>query len=436
MTAQTRPDIVHWFRNAAPYIHQHRGKTFVVFFSGETVARPGFDALIHDLALLHALGVRLVLVHGARPQIEARLALQGISPQYAQGLRLTDAASLDAVIEAVGRVRVLIEARLTLSLANTPMSGSRIRVASGNFMVARPLGVRDGIDFQHTGEVRRVEVEAIRQQLTDENCVLLSPLGYSPTGEVFNLSAEEVATSTAIALKADKLILLNDAHAEDSLPSEIDLRELEQFASAHPLSPEFRLHLDNARKAILAGVGRCHVVDAQTDGSLLMELFTRDGSGLLISAGTYEGLRPATINDVGGILTLIRPLEEQGALVRRSREQLELEINHFAVIERDGVIIACAALYPFPAERMGEIACVAVHPDYRGEGRGDSLLEFLEDRARENGLDRLFVLSTQTMHWFQERGYLPGDLDALPVKRAALYNFQRRSKIFVKPIGE
>ncbi|MGF1548321.1 MAG: amino-acid N-acetyltransferase [Thiotrichales bacterium] len=430
----TPPHIVRWFRDAAPYIHQHRGTTFVVYFSGDAVANGGFDTLIHDLALLQALGIRLVLVHGARPQIEARLALQRITPHYAEGLRITDSESLDAVIEAVGRVRVLIEAKLTLSLANTPMSGSRIRVASGNFIVARPLGVRNGVDFQHTGEVRRIEIEAIRRQLDAQNCVLLSPLGYARTGEVFNLSGEEVATSTAIALGADKLILLNDAHLATGLASELGLNDLPALLNDPAMPSEFKLHLNNSARAIESGVPRCHIVDAQSDGAMLMELFTREGSGLLISGG-FEGLRGAQSHDVAGILDLIQPLEEKGALVRRPREQLEREIAHFTVIERNGVILGCAALFPFTDERIGELACLAVHPDYRREGRGDSLLERIEADARAQGLERLFVLSTQTMHWFQERGYLPGDLNALPLQRAALYNFQRRSKIFIKTLS-
>ncbi len=426
--------IIHWFRNAAPYVHQHRGRTFVVFFSGEAVDSDSFDSLVHDLGLLHALGIRLVLAYGARPQIERRLALEGIEPRYVQGLRVTDGEAMERVIEAVGRVRVWIEARLTLSLVNTPMSGSRIRVSSGNFLWARPLGVRHGVDFQHTGEVRKVDVPALRQQLDQGQCVLLSPLGYSPTGEVFNLSGEEVAAHTAGALEADKLILLNDGDYREPLPPQLDLNGLALWLDKPDLPPTLRRHLESARAALQAGVARCHIVSRHIDGGLLQELFTRDGVGTLVTSGGYEGLRPATIDDVGGILELIAPLEAAGALVKRSREQLELEIDHFFVIERDGLIVACAALYPFPEEQAGELACLAVHPDYRGAGRGDQLLHHIEAHARRMGLTRLFVLSTQTMHWFQERGYLPGDLADLPVARARLYNYQRRSRIFVKKL--
>jgi len=425
-------ETVNWFRNAAPYIHQHRNKTFVVYFSGAAVASSGFDHLIHDIALLHSLGIRLVLVHGARPQIEARLALEKIEAVYAQGLRVTDTAALGAVVEAAGRLRVVVEGKLSLSLANTPMSGSKLRVCSGNYITARPLGVRDGVNFQHTGMVRKVDVKAIRQQLDTEQCVLFSPLGYSPTGEIFNLSGEEVATRSAIALQADKLILLSD-ESNTELPPQLNLNEFDNWPK-NDLPPGMQVHLQCAKNAVQGGVTRCHIIDRYIDGGLLLELFSRDGSGTLVSSGAYDGLRPAQIQDVSGILDLIAPLEAQGMLVRRSREQLELEIDLFSVIERDGLIIACAALFPFHEESMGELACLAVHPDYQGDGRGESMLKFIEEMAKSMGLKKLFVLSTHTMHWFQERGYQAGEIEQLPIQRAELYNYQRKSQIFLKSI--
>lgn len=432
MTKKSDQHIVNWFRDAAPYINQHRGKTFVVFFSGAAIASEGFDELINDLSLLHSLGIKLVMVYGARPQIESRLKLEKITPQYAQGLRITNENSLDAVIEAAGHARVLIEAKLTTSMENTPMSGSRIRVASGNFIVARPLGVKDGVDFGHTGEVRRVEVDAIQQQLESGQCVLLSPLGYSPTGEVFNLSAEEVATATACALHADKLILLNDGQLSRPLPAQLTLSEIAPLVKRRKLPDITRFHLQNAQDAILNGVPRCHIINRSIDGGLLQEFFTRDGVGTLISADGYEGLRLAETDDVAGILALIKPLEEKGKLLRRSREQLELEISHFFVIERDGMIIGCVALYPFKKEKLGELSCMAIHSDYRGDNRGDVLLDAIEKRASSLGLKKLFVLSTQAMHWFRERGFTIGKISELPVKKAGLYNYQRKSKIFFK----
>ncbi|HHJ21050.1 MAG TPA: amino-acid N-acetyltransferase [Gammaproteobacteria bacterium] len=425
---------IQWFRDAAPYINQHRGKTFVLYFSGAAVASPEFDHLIHDIGLLHALGIRLVLVHGARPQIEARLQLENIAPDYAEGLRITNIESLDAVLEATGRLRVIIEAKLSLSLTNTPMSGSKIRVCSGNFITAKPLGIRNGVNFQHTGAVRKVDSTAIQQLLDAGQCVLFSPVGYSPSGEVFNLRAEQVAGETAIALSADKLIILHDSDSIPDLPAQLTPQDITPRQKA-ALSAELQKDLECAVHAVNGGVGRAHLIDRFSDGSLLRELFTRDGSGTLISSGHYEDLRQARSHDVGGILELIRPMEQQGILLRRSREQLELEIKHFIVMERDGLIAGCAALFPYKKDQMGEIACIAIHPAYRGTGRGDTLLKYLEKKAREQGLQQVFVMSTQTMHWFIERGFSEQSLDNLPVEKATLYNYQRKSLIFMKPLS-
>jgi len=428
------PQIVNWFRDAAPYINQHRNKTFVVFFSGQVIEGPVFNALVNDLALLHSLGIKLILVYGARPQIEARLALEKITSNYSDGLRITDERSLDAVIEAAGRLRVLIEAKLTTSMENTPMSGSQIRVSSGNFIVARPLGIKNGVDFGHTGEVRRVEVDAIRQQLDTGHCVLLSALGYSPTGEVFNLSAEEVATAAACALRADKLILLNDDRLRNRLPAQLSLSDIEPLKKRRKLPATTSQHLLNIQDAILNGVPRCHILDSSLDGALLLEFFTRDGVGTLVSADGYERLKFAKPADAAGIIALIKPLQDSGQLVARSAEQIELEINHFLVLKRDGVIIGCAAFYPFKKEKMAELSCLAIHPDYQGGKRGDILLKAIEKQAATQGLKQLFVLSTQTMHWFRERGFTPGNIDELPLKKARLYNFQRKSKVFFKAV--
>lgn len=426
------------FRHSAPYIHAHRGRTFVIAFSGETIASAGFTGLIHDFALLHSLGIRLVLVHGARPQIEQRLQQQGAELHYANGLRITDDAALDCVKDAVGALRIDLEAMLSMGLSNTPMSGARIRVASGNFVTAKPLGVRDGVDYCHTGEVRRIDGGALRQQLEDQRMVLLSPLGYSPTGEIFNLSAEEVAMHAAIELRADKLILLIDGPGlvKGRKPiRQLTPHEAERLLAGKRTLPEDTIrHLLSATQAAKRGVRRAHLVSQNVDGALLQELFTRDGVGTLVTTDIYEGLRQASIDDVGGILELLEPLETEGVLVRRSRELLEMEIGHFLVVERDGMITACAALYPYLDEACGELACLAVHPDYRGTGRGDSLLVAIEHKANTLGIHRLFVLTTRTAHWFRERGFVPAAVDDLPIKRRNLYNYQRKSKVFIKTL--
>ncbi|SIQ64865.1 amino-acid N-acetyltransferase [Aquipseudomonas alcaligenes] len=430
-------DYVNWLRHASPYINAHRDCTFVVMLPGEGVEHPNFGNIVHDLVLLHSLGVRLVLVHGSRPQIEARLVERGLTPRYHRDLRITDGPTLDCVIDAVGRLRIAIEARLSMDMAASPMQGSRLRVSGGNFVTARPIGVVDGIDYHHTGEVRRVDRKGISRLLDERSIVLLSALGYSPTGEIFNLACEDVATRAAIDLQADKLLLYS---AERGLIDEAGklVRELRpQQVPAHlaRLGSCYQAELlDAAAQACRGGVKRSHIVSYMEDGSLLTELFTRDGGGTLVDQEQFESLREATIEDVGGLIELITPLEDQGILVRRSREVLEREIGQFSIVERDGLIIACAALYPIADSDAGELACLAVNPEYRHGGRGDELLERIEERARALGLKTLYVLTTRTAHWFQERGFEPSAVERLPAARASLYNYQRNSKIFEKAL--
>ncbi|MDX1802661.1 MAG: amino-acid N-acetyltransferase [Alcanivorax sp.] len=432
-------DQVSWFRNSSPYINAHRGRTFVVMLAGELLAGPALPALIHDLALLNTLGIKLVLVHGARPQISERLAAAGIESTFEQHSRITDAAALDGVLAAVGALRLKLEGLFSMGLANSPMHNASIQLISGNFVIAKPVGVRNGFDYQHTGEVRRIEVDPVRRQLEAGNVVLLSPLGSSPTGELFNLNAEEVASSAAIALRADKLIIMgSDIRIHDSNGRQ--LRELgpqqagRMLADNQLQAPGLERQLTAACHAASNGVARAHLLDASEDGALLKELFTRDGCGTMVTRENYETLRSARIEDVGGILELIEPLENDGTLVRRSRELLENEIQRFVIIERDGMVIACAALYPFPQDSIGELACVAVHPSYRNGERGAQLLGYVERRAREQGLEKLFVLTTLTSHWFQQQGFAAAGVDTLPGARQSLYNWQRNSKVFVKPL--
>jgi amino-acid N-acetyltransferase len=432
-------EFVNWFRSAAPYINAFRGKTFVVAFGGEVVADGKFVELTHDFNLLAALGIRLVLVHGARPQIEQRLAQENIEGRYHHGIRLTDAATLLCVKEAVGRVRVEIEALLSVGLANSPMANADIRVAGGNFITAQPIGVIHGVDLMHTGSVRKVDVAALQDRMEFGEVVLLSPLGYSPTGEVFNLTLEDVATATAIALDADKLIFLMDTDGvqdkEGSLLKELTIAEANRILSGkRKLPDDVGLFLPCAVRACEAGVARTHLVSRHTDGSLLQELFSDEGIGTMVVESTLSTLRDATIEDVGGILQLLQPLEAEGILVRRSRELLEREIGRFVLLEHDHRIVGCAALYPFADEKAAELACLAVQPSYRNHGYGDVLLKHIAARAQALKLQKLFVLTTRTAHWFIERGFKEVDVEQLPAQKKTLYNYQRRSKVFVRSL--
>ena len=436
---------VQWFRSVTPYIHAFGGRTFVIAFGGEIVDEKQFIALTHDLNLLASLEVRLVLVHGARPQIEQRLKRDKITPVMHNGLRVTDDAAMEAVKEANGAVRVEIEALLSMGIANSPMAGADIRVASGNFVTAKPLGVRDGVDLQHTGEVRKIDAIGVQKRLDDNELVLLSPVGYSPTGETFNLSLEDVAVSTAIALDADKLIFLMDSQGVQNLRGEL-LREmtaekaknlLKNVADAeNPLhiSEDTLYYLPAAIRACEQGVARTHLISRHIDGAIIQELFTHEGIGTMVTELPLETMRQANIDDVGGILKLIEPLENEGILVRRGRERIEMEINYFYVMEHDNRTIGCAALYPFKPEKMAEFACLAIDPQYRGGGRGDKLFNYCQAQAKQLGYTKLFCLTTHTEHWFLERGFKEVGVEKLPEQKQKLYNLQRRSKVFVKQL--
>ena len=443
MVKERRTELVEGFRHSVPYINAHRGKTFVIMLGGEAIEHENFSNIVNDIGLLHSLGIRLVVVYGARPQIDANLAEHHHEPVYHKQTRVTDAKTLELVKQAAGMLQLEITARLSMSLNNTPLQGAHINVVSGNFIIAQPLGADDGVDYCHSGRIRRIDEEAIHRQLDSGAIVLMGPVAVSVTGESFNLTSEEIATQLAIKLKAEKMIgfcssqgVYNQAGeiVSELFPNEAQARVEELEADEDYNSGTVRF-LRGAVKACRSGVRRCHLISYQENGALLQELFSRDGIGTQIVMESAEQIRRATINDIGGILELISPLEQQGILVRRSREQLEMEIDKFTIIQRDNTTIACAALYPFPEEKIGEMACVAVHPDYRSSSRGEVLLERIAAQARQMGLSKLFVLTTRSIHWFQERGFTPVDIDLLPESKKQMYNYQRRSKVLMADLA-
>ena len=432
---------VQWFRSAAPYIHAHRGKTFVLQMGGEVITSDGFQHLVHDVALLNSLGVRLVVVFGARPQIDALLQEREIQPAYVRDLRVTDEAALACVKEAVGSVRIKIESLFSMGLPNSPMAGARVKVASGNFVTAKPAGIVDGIDLKFTGQIRRVDSTAIKTRLDNGDIVLVPSLGYSPTGETFNLSSIDLATCCAIELSADKLlfmvsepVLTDDRH---NMIRQLTLAEAERLLDGNDnLNDDTRRYLAAGILACRRGVKRIHFTDQAIDGVILQELFSRDGVGTLLSTISFDAIRPAVIEDIGGILELISPLEEKGILVRRSREKMETEIDDYTVLIRDGAVIACAALHIYEVEKVAELASLAVHPDYEKNARGRELYNAIERKAIDKGITRLFVLTTHASHWFLEQGFTDAGVDDLPIEKRKFFNYQRNSKVLVKVLGQ
>lgn len=436
---------VPWFRAVAPYIHAYRGKTFVVGMAGEAIAAGKLNSFVQDLAILHAMGIKLVLVHGFRPQVSEQLRAKGHPERFSHGLRITDAVALDSAQEAAGQLRFEIEAAFSQGLPNTPMANATVRVVSGNFLTARPVGIVDGVDFIHSGVVRRVDAAAIRRAIDIGALVLLSPFGFSPTGEAFNLAMEDVATATAIALQADKLLFLTEVpgvrETQDDPDSPIDtelaLADARRLLAAlpRPQRPtDVAFYLQHCVKACEGGVERSHILPFAQDGAILLEVFTHDGIGTMVVDEKLESLREATSDDVGGILALIEPFERDGTLVKRDRTEIERDIANYTVIEHDGIIFGCAALYPYPEARTAEMAALTVSPLSQGQGDGERMLKRVEQRAKAMGLDSIFVLTTRTMHWFIKRGFVQVDPDWLPEARKRKYNWDRRSQVLVKKL--
>ena len=432
-----KSQFVNWFRSASPYIRIHRGRTFVIQVSDRTLRSDGLTALVHDVALLTSLGIRLALIFGARAAIESGLDERSLDSRHHDGIRITDAGSMDVVKEVAGRLLLEVQARLSMGLGNTPMSNAAIRVNTGNYVTAKPLGVIGGVDYELTGKTRCIDTDAINARLNDGEIIVLPPLGYSVTGEAYNLSAAALAADVAVALQADKLVYLVEA---DELAAMTDGRKVSQLhqdearellSRADDHSDSYQ-YLKHALEVSINGVQRVHLLNREEDGAILNELFTRDGSGLMITTSPYDVTRRADAGDIGGILDLIEPHEQHGALVKRSREKLELEADHFTILTRDGVTIGCVGLYPYPEDGMGEVACLVVHPEYQDAGHGNRLLDEAEKEAKRQDLASLFVLTTQAQHWFLERGFLEASLDDLPMAKQDLYNYQRNSKILIK----
>ena len=440
---------VPWFRSVAPYIHKFRNQTFVVGIAGEAIAAGKLHHLAQDLAMIQSMGVKIVLVHGFRPQVNEQLKAKGHEPKYSHGMRITDEVALDCAQEAAGQLRYEIEAAFSQGLPNTPMAGSTVRVISGNFITARPVGIVDGVDFQHSGLVRKVDTAGIMRTLDFGALVLMSPFGFSPTGEAFNLTMEDLATSVAIALQADKLIFLTEipgiridparaASDDNPVDTELPLAAAEKLLrdSPNPTQPsDTAFYLQHCVKACKAGVERSHILPFAVDGALLLEIYVHDGIGTMVVDEKLESLREATGDDVGGILQLIEPFEQDGTLVKRSRTEIERDAGHYTIIEHDGVIFACAALYPYPEAKTAEMAALTVSPAVQGQGDGERVLKRIEQRAKAAGFESIFVLTTRAMHWFLKRGFAQADPEWLPEARKRKYNWDRKSQVLVKKLG-
>ncbi len=423
---QTHDTFIDALRQASPYILGHRGKTCVIYLPSELIAQENrLRASLHDLLLLHSLGLRIVLATGLRQQFNQALEKAGLANQFSAHQRITPAQALPLLAGESGRIAAQLQAMASCRVSLDAQRTLPPVITQGNWVIAQPRGVLQGVDFQHTGRVRKVQVEALRKALDTGQIPLLTAVTPSFTGELFNLNALDQACSVASALQADKLIILLPNSELPPLPRQLNARALHNLQHQHWLLPKL--------SEITGAVRRIHLLDAFAEGVLLKELFTLDGVGSLIFADQYHEIRQATIDDVGGILALIEPLEHSGVLVRRNREKLEAEIANFLVVVRDNHIIGCAALYPLD-ETSAEVACFAIDPQYRNQGIGRDLLAAIEQRACSLNLSHLYLLTTQTQHWFTQHGFAEVSPQALPAPRQALYNAQRASRVFHKTI--
>ncbi len=438
MLLDNNDHFVTWLREVAPYIHKHRGKTIVIGFDGDIVRNGHLNNLIQDIALLQAMGLRIVLIHGLRPQIEEQLVLRQVESVFVNDIRVTDSIALECAKEAAGELRLDIEAAFSQGLPNTPMSGARISVVSGNFVTAKPIGIVNGIDYLHTGIVRKIDTDSIKQLLDNNKVVLLSPLGFSPTGQAFNLTMEDVASQTSISIKADKVIFITHLcglyDEEKQLIPELSIENAIDLLNMQSLMPEESLYLQQMIKCLNGGVDRCHLIPFNINGVLLLELFLHDGIGTMLTNQDLEHLREANLDDIGAILQLIQPLEKDGILVTRGRNVIERDIHAFSVIEHDSVIFGCAVMYTYADHKMAEMACLTVLPEAQGTGDGERLLKHIEKKAKRQGMEQLFVLTTRTEHWFLKRGFKHAKPEDLPPARFKNYNWQRKSMVLIKKI--
>ena len=405
---------------------QKKGNVFVITIPHSMLESEQLGAMVQDLALMQTLGIKLVLVYAT-----------GLIPKNRKKRPVIDDKKLIKLQHKIGELQSRLESLFSTGLINTPMAGMKLTTVSGNFVHAKPTGVVDGTDLQYHGEVRRVDTQAILNQLDNGNIVLLSSIGYSPSGECFYLDEYDVATTVAASIPSEKLIFLMDEKTLTNSRKQrikfLTLNSAQDLLSRRKaLASSLKQYIEFAINACLNRVQRVHLLSTHAPGALLQELYSHDGAGTLITAGHYDDIRPATIEDVGGIISLINPLEEQQVLVQRTREQIELEIHNYDVIEHDGFIIACGALHPLKEKSIGEIACLVVHADYQNEGLGNRLLKHLEQKAWSLNLNAVFVLTTKALHWFREHDYRKSSIQELPVSKQKTYNYQRNSRVYLK----
>ena len=440
--ATAQSSFIQNFRLSAKYINLFNQNIFVIALSGYVFNEDQFVKIAQDINILHSLKIKVILVYGARPQVESILVKNKIPVRLLKNMRVTSSAALKHVIEVNGAIRNKIEA--TLSTIKSVSEG--MRLSSGNFLTAMPVGIIDGIDMESTGKIRGVDVEAIKNKLNHHEIVIVSPIGYSPIGQIFNLSYEQTAANIAVAINADKLIFYVDANGILNERGELipeltsekahklisHIEEKPSPESAQNLSYDDFNILKSSVFAIKNKIKKVHLINRHIDGSLIEELFTEKGSGTILTEFALENFRKATEGDLKDIYRILFPLEKRKILIERDLTQIKGMINQFYVLEHDKKFVGCVSLNSF--KESLELASFSIEPKYQRLGFGKKLLKLCELEAKKLKYDEIFILTTQSEHWFAENGFKEKSKELMPTFKKKTYQSERNSKYLTKKL--
>lgn len=427
---------VELIREAFFYQSRFHGRTMVFKVDYPLTEAPSFPSLMNDLALLAQTGIRVVIVPGAKEWIDAVLTEYEIPWSYEGAVRLTSGQAIPFVKMAAFEVATRFM---------TALSASRIDSVIGNFVRARGLGVVNGIDYGHSGVVEKILVEPLSRVLQMGMVPIIPCIGWSIAGKPYNLPSDEIALEVCRALGAVKFFILS-AHgplmtSQYQVPTglscdtsgrigRLTLQEAQAILDMNSPQKDRPLEeLQLALRAGRAGVERVHLVDGREEGAVLRELFSNLGAGTMIYADEYESIRPLLADDIPQILRLMEPLMEQGILLRRSADDIHEKIKDYVVFDIDGSVHACGALHDW-GEGQGEIAALATDPLYGELNMGRRIVGYLIERARKQGMKRVFVLTTRTHDWFEYLGFKEISVEELPERKRRLYDYKRKSKVF------
>ena len=427
---------VDLIREVFYYQNRFDGKTIVLKIDYPILNASHFPQLLKDMAMLRATGIEIILIPGAREWIDAVLKEYDIESEYVDGVRIATQDSIPFIRMAAFDVANRLMTLLTAFQANAVI---------GNFVRARGIGVVDGVDFQNSGRVEKILKDPL-QQILDQGMIPIFPcIGWNAAGKPYNLSSDEIAVAVAEALQAEKLFFVTDSDGfmetrfklppglvknSDGRVARLSLEEAEEVLNLNAGNPDPDLkYLDLALTACRKGTERAHVVDGRMEGAILREIFSNLGVGTMVYGNDYESIRPMKADDIGDVLRLMQPLMQEGILVKRTEDDLMARQGDFVVYSIDDVVHACGALHDY-GEGQAEIAAIATNPVYSHLSMGRKILSYLVEKAARIGMTRVFALTTRTVDWFEQLGFVEADLESLPAKKRDTYNHARKSRIF------